>query len=91
MVVLEIGVVFMQDFRFDTIYNITQEPHKLQRYNCHLVVHRQICCDKIIYYQLLSKVKLLKGKSRFDQLVAASIPLFKLVWMPPKYEECLVV
>ncbi len=54
---------FMENFRFDTIYKITQEPQQLQKYNCKSGVIKCL--------QLSSKVKRIKGKSRFDQLAAA--------------------
>ena len=45
---IEKGAVLCS-FRFDTIFNITQEPLELQRYNC-VWVH---CKSYVIKYQLL--------------------------------------
>ena len=44
----------MKNFRFDTIYNITQEPQELQRYNCAYGLMGKSAVIK--YHQLLSKV-----------------------------------
>ncbi len=52
MVVLE--PFFMKNFCFDTIYNITQEPQKLQRFNSPYGFTGKSAVKE--YHQLLSKV-----------------------------------
>ena len=39
----------MKNFRFDTICNITQDPHELQRSNCAcwFIGVWHVCCDKM--------------------------------------------
>ena len=57
----------MKNFRFDTIYNITQEPQKLPKYNFASGFIGKSAVLK--YNQVLSKVININGKSRFDQLI----------------------
>ena len=59
MVVLEIGIGFMNKIRFDTICNIIQEIPELQRYN-YAYSSSEVWCDKISSI-LLSKVKCIDG------------------------------
>ncbi len=56
----------MKNFRFNTIYNITQEPQELQRHNraCRLIGKSAV----IKCHQLLSKVTSINRRSLFDQL-----------------------
>ena len=53
----------IQNFRFYTICNITQDPQELRRYNCISEFFSK--SDEIKYHQLLSKVKCIYGKLRF--------------------------
>ncbi len=47
--------LFMKNFRFNTLCNITQEPQELQRYNraCRLISKSAVINDVIICYQKL--------------------------------------
>ncbi len=56
----------MNNFRFDTICNITQKPKELQRYNhaCRFIGK----CAVIVCHHLLSKVTSINRRSLFDQL-----------------------
>ena len=69
MLALEMGVVLMKKFRFDTICNITQEQQEL--YGDPTVSVCSSAMFVIKYHQLLSKTISIKGKSRFDQLATA--------------------
>ncbi len=61
---------FMKNLHFNTICNITQEPHKLQRYKhaCEFISKSAV----IKYYQLLSKVISFNRKSHFNQFDTAT-------------------
>ncbi len=60
---------FMKNFCFNAIYNITQEPKKVQRFNC---AYEFIGKSAVIkYHQLVSEVICMNWKLCFNQLATA--------------------